>query len=57
MKRHRRILAALTLVVAAPVLVAALGTSRYAGAFIGVVLVLIGIGMTLLGSRRTDDGG
>ena len=49
---NRRLLGALALIVALPVLVAALGTSRYAGALIGVVLVLVGAGMMLLSSRR-----
>ena len=51
----RRILAALALVICLPLLLASLGVGRYAGLAIGVLLVLVGLGSLLFGSRRERD--
>jgi hypothetical protein len=45
------------LVVAAPLIFAALGATQRAGLIVGVVLVVVGIVASLAGSRRPDDRG
>jgi hypothetical protein len=53
----RGIILAIGLVIAAPLIFAAFGASQRAGLIIGVVLVVVGIGASLVGSRRADDDG
>jgi hypothetical protein len=53
----RGIILAIGLVIAAPLIFAAFGASQRAGLIIGVVLVVVGIGASLVGSRRADDNG
>jgi hypothetical protein len=52
----RRALAAIAFVIFIPIAFAMFGTSQNVGLIIGVVLVAIGLGATLLGSRRSEDG-
>jgi hypothetical protein len=53
----RGIILAIGLVIAAPLIFAAFGASQRAGLILGVVLVVVGIGASLVGSRRADDDG
>jgi hypothetical protein len=53
----RGIILAIGAVIAAPLIFAAFGASQRAGLIIGVVLVVVGIGASLVGSRRADDDG
>jgi hypothetical protein len=53
----RGIVIAIGLVIAAPLIFAALGATERAGLIVGVVLVVVGIGASLAGSRRPDDRG
>ena len=55
--RSRRLIAAIGLVIAAPLIFAALGATQRAGLIVGVVLVVVGIGASLVGSGRADDRG
>jgi inner membrane protein involved in colicin E2 resistance len=57
MPRGRGLILAIGLVIAAPLIFAALGATQRAGLIVGVVLVVVGIGASLAGSRRADDGG
>jgi hypothetical protein len=54
---RRGLIAAIGVVIAAPLIFAALGAGQSAGLIVGVVLVVIGIGAGLAGSRRGDDDG
>jgi hypothetical protein len=53
----RGIVIAIGLVIAAPLIFAALGATERAGLIVGVVLVVVGIVASLAGSRRPDDRG
>jgi hypothetical protein len=55
--RGRGIVIAIGLVIAAPLIFAALGATERAGLIVGVVLVVVGIVASLAGSRRPDDRG
>jgi hypothetical protein len=44
-------------VIAIPLIFAALGAGQDAGIAFGVVLVVVGLAWTLLGSRPSDDDG
>jgi hypothetical protein len=46
---------AIAAVIAVPLIFAALGATQAAGLAVGVVLVVIGVGWTLLGGRNADD--
>jgi hypothetical protein len=52
---NRRLLAAIALIICVPLLFAWLGTGQGAGLAIGIMLVAVGLGSTLLGSRRSED--
>ncbi|HET6505641.1 MAG TPA: hypothetical protein VFG42_02520 [Baekduia sp.] len=52
----RTTIIAIAAVLAIPLIFAALGATRAAGLVLGVVLVVIGLGWTLLGSRTSDPG-
>jgi hypothetical protein len=54
--RNRKLVAAIGLVLAAPLIFAALGATQRAGVIVGVTLVAIGIGIGLAGARGPDDG-
>jgi hypothetical protein len=56
MQRRRGLILAIGVVIAAPLIVAALGATQRAGLMVGVVLVVLGLGGMLVGSRRVDDG-
>jgi hypothetical protein len=56
MQRRRGLILASGVVIAAPLIVAALGATQRAGLIVGVVLVVLGLGGMLVGSRRVDDG-
>jgi hypothetical protein len=56
MQRRRGLILAIGVVIAAPLIVAALGATQRAGLIVGVVLVVLGLGGMLVGSRRVDDG-
>jgi hypothetical protein len=55
MQRRRGLILAIGVVIAAPLIVAALGATQRAGLIVGVVLVVLGLGGMLVGSRRADD--
>jgi hypothetical protein len=55
--RRRRVIAAIGLIIAAPLIFAAAGASQNAGLVVGVVLVVVGIGWGIAGARRADDEG
>jgi hypothetical protein len=57
MGRRRQLIAAIGIVIAAPLIFAAVGATERAGLIVGVVLVVIGVGAGLLGARRADDDG
>jgi hypothetical protein len=46
---------AIAAVIAVPLIFAALGATQTAGLAVGVVLVVIGVGWTLLDERDADD--
>jgi hypothetical protein len=52
---RRRLIAAIGLVIAAPLIFAAAGATQSAGLIVGVILVVVGIGAGLIGARRADD--
>lgn len=47
---------AIAAVIAIPLIFAALGATQAAGLAVGVILVVIGLGWTLLGQRTSDPG-
>ena len=51
---RRRVILAIAIVIALPILFASLGGSGNAGLFIGIVLVAVGVAWMLLGSRSAD---
>ena len=53
----RGIILAIGLVIAAPLIFAAFGGTQRAGLIVGAVLVVVGIVVSLAGSRRPDDEG
>lgn len=50
----RTTIIAIAAVIAIPLIFAAAGATQAAGLALGVILVVIGVGWTLLGSRPTD---
>jgi hypothetical protein len=52
----RTTIIAIAAVIAIPLIFAALGATQAAGLAVGVILVAIGLGWTLLGSRTSDPG-
>jgi hypothetical protein len=52
----RMTIIAIASVIAVPLIFAALGATQAAGLAVGVILVVIGLGWTLLGSRTSDPG-
>ena len=53
----RGLILAIGLVIAAPLMFAAFGASQRAGLIVGVVLVVVGIAASLVGSRAPEDRG
>jgi hypothetical protein len=53
----RGVVVGIGLVIAAPLIFAALGATQRAGLIVGVVLVAVGIGAWVAGARGTRDGG
>jgi hypothetical protein len=53
---NRTTILAIGAVIAIPLIFAALGAGQDAGLAFGVVLVVVGIGWTLVGSRPDGDG-
>lgn len=53
---RRMTVIAIAAVLAIPLIFAALGATQAAGLAVGVILVVIGLGWTLLGSRTSDPG-
>ncbi len=53
---HRVAVIAIAAVIAIPLIFAALGATQAAGLAVGVVLVVIGLGWTLLSSRAGGPG-
>jgi hypothetical protein len=53
--RGRGVILAIGLVIAAPLILAALGASRRVGLIVGVVLVVVGLAAAVAESRRQGD--
>ena len=53
---RRRLILVIAIVIALPILFASLGGSGNAGLLIGVLLVVVGLGWMLVGSRAEGDG-
>jgi hypothetical protein len=53
--RNPRVVLVVAAVISLPILFAVIGGTRNAGLLIGVVLVVLGIGSGLVGSRRSSD--
>jgi hypothetical protein len=53
----RTTIIAIAAVLAIPLIFAAIGATQAAGLAVGVILVAIGVGWTLLGSRPSDPDG
>lgn len=52
----RMLVIAIGAVIAIPAIFAALGGGHYVGLVFGIVLVVVGVGWMLLGSRGSDSG-
>lgn len=53
---NRTTILAIGAIIAIPLIFAALGAGRQAGLAFGVVLVVVGVGWMLVGSRDAGDG-
>jgi hypothetical protein len=54
---RRRLIIVVALIIALPILFASLGGSGGTGVIIGIVLVTLGLGSMLVGSRGAEDDG